>query len=702
MALSDNSTTTGVTVLRGPAAAERYRVPSDPDALVAYLERKREMGRANVATKAMKLNLAYYLGFQWLVWDAQRNNFRAGQSHINPNDPNAPVRLTANKIGGIVERLIAKLTKDAPIPEARPVSDNDNDVSSARVGTRILAHECDRLDWKPSLTQFMFWPTVIGTGYMHVWWDANSGDTIGTDDDDSTLFVGEVCLEHVPAWELVVDPSAMSMRDATWCIRTTTMTTEAAWERWDIGLSGGAARSLTQQVLALGQMDIDAANNDWVDVHQFWMKPCKAAPKGRVITWSGTEVIEDKPFPYEHGELPFVQCNLLPGVGTRMGRTVVNDLVPLQTDYNDSLSRFATIRRQLTPKFIGAVGQIDPSRITSRVETLLYMPGVAQTPPHLEMPNASWAQQFTLGMEKDENDMGERAGVNDATRGEAASSAPAAGIMALQEADDTKLSISASELATFISHVGRQILLLCKQYWDEERTVRVWSDDNQIESARYSGADIADRLDVHVSSESALPRSKAARVQMAMELQARFPAAFDLQMLMNVLDLPGTDLITRSLDIDTRKTNRMLSALLKGENPEVKPYDNHVIALKIINDFRKSIDYDNLPIEDQARIDAFAAIHESLVLRQMGIAVPTPNPNVDPTAQAQAEQAAQGPAGAPQAPQPGSPQQSAPPGSGAPPMDASTTATMAGIGGAGNPGRVNQMPIDTQASSMGS
>jgi len=692
------------TVLRGSAAAAKFKIPTDPDELIAWLEVKRDLGKIAYPLNQMKLNLAFMLGYQWVTWDSRMKNYR--RPTIDVRDPNTPVRIHSNKIAGIGERNIAKLTKDSPIPETRPVTNNDNDVSAAKVGTRILAHECDRLEWKKKLQKFMFWTFTLGHAYKHVWWDPDAGDKVGDDNEaqsgeDPSLFMGEICVEDVPAFELVVDPSAREMADAKWCVRTTTITTEAAWERWGIGLEGGAVRNLAQEVLALGAEDPARPNAKWTNVHQFWMVPCKAAPKGAVITWAGTEVIENKAFPYDHNELPFVQCNWLPGIGTREGRSIVNDLIPLQTDYNDTLSRMATIRRQLTPKYIGAVGQIDPQRITSRVETLLYMPGVASTPPHLEMPNASWAVQFEHALAQDNTDMGDRAGLNDASKGQVASSAPAAGILAAQEADATMLAIAATELSQFIANVGRQILLLAKQYWDEERTVRVWSDENQLDAWRYSAADIDERLDVHVSSESALPRSKAARVQLILELQARMPGLIDPQTFMNMLDLPGTDLITRSLDVDTRKQNREISQLLNGEEPQIKPFDNHQVHLTVLNNFRKSLDYEKLPLEDQARIDAHAAVHEMLVLRQMGIAVPTPNPNVDPTAQAQAAQASAGPGGPPAPAGAPNPQPPAAPGTQAPPMPAAQTAKMAGIGGAGNPGRVPNMPVDQQAQSQG-
>ena len=206
----------------------------------------------------MKLNMAFYLGFQWVTWDHRMRAYR--RPTVDIQDPNTPVRISANKIGSYVRSRIARLTKNIPEPEVRPVSDSDDDVSAARVGTRILAHELDRLNWNVELQKFLQWPEVIGWGYVHVWWDADDGDVVGRDDtvkvgEEDRLFEGNVCIDLVAPFELAVDPSSTKsdLSDARWVIRTTTMTRESAWERYGVVLtSGGSARSLSQEVHALG------------------------------------------------------------------------------------------------------------------------------------------------------------------------------------------------------------------------------------------------------------------------------------------------------------------------------------------------------------------------------------------------------------------------------------------------------------------
>src|SRR5437868_3867207 len=89
----------------------QFLVPKDEKQLVAWLDKKRATGGPRMPDIQMKMNLAYVLGQQNIVWDASRKKFLRPEQ--NPDDPNAPIRLPINKIAGIMEHFIARLTKNA-------------------------------------------------------------------------------------------------------------------------------------------------------------------------------------------------------------------------------------------------------------------------------------------------------------------------------------------------------------------------------------------------------------------------------------------------------------------------------------------------------------------------------------------------------------------------------------------------------------
>lgn len=617
------------------APNEKFVPPSgDDEALIAWVEAKREKGKKRIPHVQMRLSMAMVLGHQWAIWDRDRGRFATPITR--KSDPNPPVRITANKIGGIVERSVAKLTKEAPMPVLRPTSEDDKDADTAKVGTRLLEHELARLKWDSMLTEFYLnWVTPLGYSYVHPWWDTEDGPAVGevtpdgkipNDSDDPndviTVNQGNIKLELVPGFELAVDPNGNTMEDALWAVRTTSWTKEAVWNKW--GVYPEAAEyggSISDDVYALsmtGASDQGATStsrlnhhsNDFVYVHQFWMKPCRAVPKGMVLTYCGKTILDKKEsFPYKHKRLPFIQFNMLPGMGTREGRTWVTDLIPLQIDYNDARSREATIRRLLTPKVLAPTGSIDPNRVTARVEIITYAP--TGDKPTMMIPDSGWMAQFEEGMNRADQEMGDRAGQSDASAGRAPASQPAASILALQESDDTKLAISVKQMNAGIEKLGTMLLALIQQFWNEDRTIRTYSDtDGQLEIWHYQKGSIDGEFDVHVASESGVPRSAAARAQLALDLNQRgIPPFTDPMVLMKFIDMSGSDIVMDALNIDTRQAHRENGLLMSGVDVEIHPFDKHFIHAVEHSNIMKTVDYEQLPPEGKARVMAHYEAH---------------------------------------------------------------------------------------------
>ena len=670
--------------------------PKDKKELVAWANKLKDAGYATPEFQA-KQNLSFFLGRQWDVWNPAIRRFDTPTPHRG--DPNAPVRVTVNKIAGIGERVIARLMKTAPIPECRPVTDTAADVNSAKVGTRILDHEWNRLELEQILMELYFWVVPVGWSFLHVRWNPDAGSLVGEDQKTGApVRQGEVTVEEVPAFELRVDPNARHFRDAQWCCRTTAMTKEAVFEQYGIVPEGATTTDSLSSEWRFGDLDEGRrgsgglphakSDNQFVAVHQLWVLPSRANPQGLVVTWAGTTVLDGPlDFPYDHGRLPFIAFNLLPALGSGpAGRTWVTDLISLQKDYNDARSREATQRRVMTPKILAAKGQIDADRVSSRVEVISYNP--TGPDPKWLIPDSSWLAQYETAMNRSDQEMGERAGQNDATSGNAASSAAAATVMALQEADETKLAISSKELAMGVKALGWQILMLVKQFWSESRTVRTWSREGELEVAQFSGSDLENQLDVHVSSESSLPRSKAARTQLAIDLRREGVLGQDPRTFLRLLDIPGTDLLLETLNIDAKHAEREHAKIYAGETVEVQTWHNGPVHIQVHGDEMKSEEYENKTPEEQAAFYGHLMAHLEVEQAKMMSAAQMAGGGIEDTPGAENPSGANG---EPIDPLTGKPRDPNTVLAGMAPSDlrGSTAAGNAGVvGGMGNPGPV--------------
>lgn len=582
------------------------KVPKGGTELVSWANERRDEAR-KLPEREAYLNIAFMLGQQWVVWDQSQG--RMSQPRTKRGDPNAPVRITVNKMGGLVERTISKLTKSAPVPECRPVTDEEGDVSAAKVGTRILQAELNRLHWETLLPRLYFWVLPLGWSFMHVYWDTYAGSEVDStllpeeDRPDEPLNEGNVCLEIVPGTEVRIDPNANCWDEVRYLTRSTNMTRAAIYEMYgatEVSGDNAAMRDVADDIYALqdGSSGDSASSRmknkvDQLAVHQLWLKPGgRAKPEGLVITWSGDTILEGPmPFPYDHGALPFVPFSLLPGLGHPEGRTWLTDLRGMQQDYNDARSREATIRRTLVPKILAARGQIDPQRMTSRVEVIEYAPTGER--PTWEIPNGQWMAQYETAMNRADMEMGDRAGQAEVSQGKAPAGAPAAAILALQEADESKLAISAKELAGAAERVGWQLLMLVRQFWTEERMIRTWSQDGKIEVTRFRGADLPNQLDVQVSAESMLPKSKSARAQLALDLWDRQILADPAQFI-RMIELPGIGFLQEDFDRDQRQAEREYGRIVMGEEVQAEDWHNHMVHINKHNNDRKTEEWEAL------------------------------------------------------------------------------------------------------------
>lgn len=187
--------------------AEKFRIPDEPKKLIKWLEDKRTTAEKVRPDFQPRINLAFTRGHHFVIWDPDTRRLR--RTTTRPDDKNAPVRISVNKVGGQVDRLVSKLTKASPVPEARPVSDEEDDIDAAKVGTRILASESQRIGLQAMLQDLYMWVVPVGWAFLQVTWNAKDGPRIS-----DTHNRGEVNVEVVPHFEMILDPAAKGIETA--------------------------------------------------------------------------------------------------------------------------------------------------------------------------------------------------------------------------------------------------------------------------------------------------------------------------------------------------------------------------------------------------------------------------------------------------------------------------------------------------------
>lgn len=636
----------------------------------------------------------------------------------------------------------------SPAIETRPVSMDPDDIGVALSASRISAHEDDREHLQALYPWLLTNVFPAGVAFLRLSWNANKGRLIsnpGGSDGEGPLRQGEIETTVVPHSELSIYPhDVRNIRDATRVIHSSAMTEEQIHDRYGRGIQtkgkGSSPRVFTAEQdwsvfeeqhqgspsKRSNRRDIDT----YYAVRQLLIPPgrSRANPNGLIVTASGTTILEDPvewtDYYDELDTFPIAQCNLYPS-SSWWGETWVSDLISEQMDYNLALTIERELERRIFPKGFYAEGSMNPEETSARAEWIPYDPAFSPNPPDFWAPDGSFLKQHEIVMERAMRHFGLRTGLNEAAFGDMAGSSAAATAIALQEAAAEPLAIPAKEFEACLEDFGRIRLQLIQQFWREKRMVRTQSESGVLQVRELKGSDIGGELDIRVSVESALARSKSVRGKLILEAyqasqQQSGPngeGAMDLATLFRLLEVPNADVMIGPMMAEERLADREHDTIItdglkipipsrleqgNGRNekinkmmevlPQVHWWQDHPLHIRKHKQFLVSLDFYSLSKEKQAKVRALMEVHMQLHQHFM---------------QSQA-QAAQGPEGQGQ-PSPGgngellgpqgTPLQTAA-GQQAANIPAATEIAMQG-GRAGEPGQVPGLDVDTMLDRLG-
>jgi hypothetical protein len=130
----------------------------------------------------------------------------------------------------------------------------------------------------------------------------------------------------------------------------------------------------------------------------------------------------------------------------------------------------------------------------------------------------------------------------------------ATAISYLQEQDETSLSYTYDSLEEAVEKVAHMTLNYVKQFWDEERQVKITGMDGSFDVKAFKGSDLRDNTDIRIEAGSALPVSKAAKQAFIMDLMKM--GFIDPQKGLEVMEIGGINKIYENIQTDIRQAQR--------------------------------------------------------------------------------------------------------------------------------------------------
>lgn len=610
----------------------------------------------NMVERQWYMNMSFYYGKQNVIYQSSRGI--GGRLYVPPAPP-WRVRLVINKIRPIIRREIAKLTSQKPSASVIPSSSEDADLFAAQAGEQIWESMYYGKDLKATIKEAVWWMLVCGDGYIKTFWDNNAVDNPTPD----LSYQGDIKFaSETPFHVQIPDLRAIKIEDQPYLIHSSTRTPQWLQQHYKKTLDGeevkpnakGANEILNDAFLNL--VGGSSQDNDSVLIHEMHIKPGghPKFPNGGLITITGDQVIQfTETFPYMHGEFCFTKFSHIPS-GKYYSTSVVEDLIPIQREYNRTRSQIVEAKNRMAkPQLSAQMGSIDVSKMTTEPgQVILYKAGFQPPQPIPLQPLPSYVlneiQQLTM-------DFDDISGQHEVGRGSVPAGVTAAtAISYLQEQDDSMLSAEVDSIESGMEKVARHTLSLVGEYWDIEHIVKITGVDGSWDSAMFKGSDLRGNTDIRIEAGSALPTSKAAKQALITDwMKLGF---IDPEKGMEVLEMGGITQLYEAVQIDQAQARRenlkmqnvddaLIQQMLmpptdpatgqpmapeqymvdpatgKPQIPDpvipVNSFDNHAIHIDVHNRFRKSQAYESLDpmkqllfeIHVQKHMEAIAAPH---------------------------------------------------------------------------------------------
>src|ERR1022692_333757 len=635
---------------------------SDSIADLEKLLKQSKAGR-NQLLPIWLMNMAFFAGQQWMYY----NQGRLMQVPLAAER----VKITDNRIVGIVRGEIAKMTKQNPDWQITPTSADDADLHGAEMGEQVIDYLWRHLDLRNQLEEALRWSRIVGAGFWKVTWDNAIGDKVQAlcDHEDNlvlhppthplagvpvktheaadeegnlpegtkskTIAPGDVHVETVSPFEIFQDPIAKRIDTCEWIIQTSVKSAEWVKEHYgvdvtpDVDVSAGPIES---RIFFAGQTE-GSTGYKGVQVNEYWCKPNTKYPEGRRVVWVVKKKLHDGPNPYK--KLPFVMFRGIPVPGRFWPTSITEQLRGPQTELNkirsqivENASKFGNpslmVSRQAGVNFSGKPGERIDYNSTIQDPTPSYL----EAPP---LPAYVLEQQKQI-----ELSMQEISGQHEVSHAQVPAGVKAASaINLLQEADDTKLGPSIFEMEESIGVAGEMLLELVAQFWSDERTIMIAGEDHAMDALVFRGAALKENTRVEVQTGSMIPRSKAAKqasIQDMMGLYMQYGQAgqpMDKRMLGKVLkDMEAGDLakLFGDTSVDESQINRENQQMSQGNELPVNPFDSQSAHVAGHTEYQKGPTYLQLPEEAKTAMERHIALHRQQIQKEQELAAQSQQP----------------------------------------------------------------------------
>jgi hypothetical protein len=538
-----------------------YAVPSGSQTnqtasqLSAELD-KLKRARTNLE-RQWRINLSFYKGQQWVFF-----NPGTGQVENLPTlegeKARFRVRITSNHILRATSSLLALLTKSKPVIYAIPSSTDASAIRSAELAENLVEYWWDQFKLADKMNEALLWGIIAGQGYWKINWNSNIGTPLEVVRDPGTgelitdpmkkqllidtaeqlgipkdkvvqeVYTGDIDVQVLAPFQVYMDPNASVMREARYAYCQHGMSQQEVKDAFGVDLQPDSTPmnyEAVNQFMSTGKTD-----KSLIMVNYYYLPPNRKNPDGRYAIWTDAvpaddngkstdkKFLYDGKWPFPFNTLPIVK---FPGIripGQIYDASVVEQAIPLQKNFNKTLSQVVEhTTLMVKPQILAPKGSLR-KRLTNEPGAVVdYYPIAGQKPEAIPIPSIpTYVERHLDRIRADLDDLFMLPRVQQGSVPPNVEAAAA--IDLLQETATDALSPIIKGLEESIADAGQFMLGLAREYYSDPRIVQITGNNGKGQIRYFRGAEIDAGVTVRAETGSGLPRTRAARQQRIMSL----------------------------------------------------------------------------------------------------------------------------------------------------------------------------------------
>lgn len=338
-----------------------------------------------------------------------------------------------------------------------------------------------------------------------------------------------------------------------------------------------------QQLLNMLEGQRDDSIEGSAMMYKSWYVPCKEYPNGRLMLFTEKKLIVDEALPQElRGKIPYFGFDFLDIMMLGFPQGMIEQLIPLQEEYNYTLSRIYAYKKffagklkiprgaKLSTKYDDDVGQI-----------IIYAPG---REPHFEKPPE--APKFLFeDLIRIRKDMEDTVHQHDAALGRLPQQVRSGvAIENLTELDNGALYPQLIGAEVKLEFFFQTVLDIMEARYSEPRLLSTVGEDSTADVRTFLGSNLSGQRRIKINLGSNLPSGKSERQQFIMLLAEK--GYIDKPRALELMEFG--DITEAYNPIDRQAQRAEIGEMLNGVAVDANEWDYHPVHIKTIEDYIKT------------------------------------------------------------------------------------------------------------------